>query len=73
MPAAASTGLGAPSHDDLDELISLGEIGHIRRILDKLSEIETRSPECGVFVARIRKIVDTFDLQRIRGGAGGDS
>ena len=49
---------------DLDELISLGEIGHIRRILDKLSEIETRSPECGAFVARIRTIVNTFDLRR---------
>ncbi len=61
--AAASSDLIAPPHDDLDELISLGEIGHIRRILDKLREIETRSPECGDFVARIRTIVDTFDLR----------
>jgi hypothetical protein len=63
LPAAASTALFAPPHADLSELISLGEIGHIRRILDKLSEIETRLPECGDFVARIRTIVDTFDLR----------
>ena len=63
LPAAASTALLAPPHADLNELISLGEIGHIRRILDKLSEIETRLPECGDFVARIRTIVDTFDLR----------
>jgi signal transduction histidine kinase/CheY-like chemotaxis protein len=63
VPAVAATAIVAPPHDDLNELISLGEIGHIRRILDKLSEIETRSPECSVFVARIRGIVDTFDLR----------
>jgi signal transduction histidine kinase/CheY-like chemotaxis protein len=64
-PAApsAATALVAPPYEDLNELISLGEIGHIRRILDKLSEIETRSPECVDFVARIRTIVDSFDLR----------
>src|SRR3984957_1230088 len=34
LPPAASTALLAPPHADLNELISLGEIGHIRRILD---------------------------------------
>jgi CheY-like chemotaxis protein len=63
VPSAAATALVAPPYDDLNELIRLGEIGHIRRILDKLSEIETRSPECVDFVARIRTIVDSFDLR----------
>ena len=30
--------------NDIDELISLGEIGHVRRIHEKLAEIESNSP-----------------------------
>jgi len=63
-PAASATVLVAPPHHDLDELIGLGEIGHVRRILDKLGEIETSLPECHDFVLRMRTIVDTFDLKR---------
>jgi signal transduction histidine kinase/CheY-like chemotaxis protein len=54
----------AAPHADIDELISLGEIGHVRRILERLSEIESGSPEYGAFVARMRTIVDSFDLKR---------
>jgi signal transduction histidine kinase/CheY-like chemotaxis protein len=56
--------LVAPSGDDIDELIGLGEIGHVRRILERLSEIESGAPEYGDFVGRMRTIVDTFDLKR---------
>jgi CheY-like chemotaxis protein len=63
-PAAAAAALVAPPWQDISELISLGEIGHVRRILDKLSEIETSLPECRDFVARIRAMVGAFDLQR---------
>jgi CheY-like chemotaxis protein len=63
-PPAAATALFAPPFEDIDELIGLGEIGHIRGILDKLSKIESRSPECRDFVARMRTIVDSFDLRR---------
>ena len=60
MPSAA----GAPASDDIDELIGLGEIGHVRRILEKLHEIESNSPHCDDFVAQMRSIVNAFDLKR---------
>jgi hypothetical protein len=53
-----------PPGRDIDELIRLGEIGHVRRILEKLDEIESGSPECGDFITRIRLIVNAFDLKR---------
>jgi hypothetical protein len=49
---------------DIDELISLGEIGHVRRILEKLLEIENVSPQYGNFVAQMRTIINAFDLKR---------
>jgi signal transduction histidine kinase/CheY-like chemotaxis protein len=53
-----------PSGDDIAELISLGEIGHIRRIHEKLSELEHAAPEYSRFVAQMRAFVNTFDLKR---------
>jgi hypothetical protein len=53
-----------PPGNDIDELIDLGEIGHVRKILDKLLEIENSSPECGDFVEQMRTIVNAFDLRR---------
>ena len=53
-----------PRGEEIDELIQLGEIGHFRRILEKLNEIEKTAPECRDFVARIRGIVDAFDFKR---------
>jgi signal transduction histidine kinase/CheY-like chemotaxis protein len=64
LPATAPAVLVAPPSDDIEELIGLGEIGHVRRILERLSEIESGAPEYGDFVARMRTIVDTFDLKR---------
>ena len=55
--------LGAAG-SDIDELIGLGEIGHVRKILEKLREIEKSSPECGDFVVQMRTIVNAFDLRR---------
>jgi CheY-like chemotaxis protein len=54
----------APGGGDIDELISLGQIGHVRGILDKLGEIEARLPDCRDFVARMRAMVGTFELKR---------
>jgi signal transduction histidine kinase len=54
----------APPDRDIAELINLGEIGHIRRILERLNEIEAGAPEFAPFVARMRTIVDAFDLRR---------
>ena len=45
-------------------MIYLGEIGHVRRILDKLGEIESALPNCGAFVEQMRTIVNAFDLKR---------
>jgi signal transduction histidine kinase/CheY-like chemotaxis protein len=63
-PAPASTPSKLPSSRDIDELIRLGEIGHVRRILEKLNEIESGSPEFSEFTARMRAMVDAFDFPR---------
>src|SRR6476469_1486162 len=44
VPAIASGPFALPAGSDLDELIGLGEIGHVRKILEKLREIEQSSP-----------------------------
>jgi CheY-like chemotaxis protein len=53
-----------PSQRDIDELIRLGEIGHVTRIIEKLNEIESGSPDCGAFIARMRLMVNAFDFKR---------
>ena len=53
-----------PVDCDIDELINLGEIGHVSRILKRLTEIESGSPECREFVARMRAMVNAFDFKR---------
>jgi hypothetical protein len=63
-PPAAQSPRAIPCNADIDELIRLGEIGHVRKILDKLVEIECSSPEYGDFVQQMRTIVNTFDLRR---------
>jgi hypothetical protein len=49
---------------DIDELINLGEIGHVRQIHQKLTVIAEGSPECADFVAQMRAFMITFDLKR---------
>jgi signal transduction histidine kinase/CheY-like chemotaxis protein len=70
-PAAPATAIVVPSDDAIDELISLGEIGHVRRILDKLGEIEASAPECRDFVVKMRSIVDAFDLKQYAAALAG--
>ena len=64
VPATRARPLAVPPVGDIDELIGLGQIGHVRKILDKLREIETNSPKYGEFVGQIRSIVNAFDLKR---------
>ena len=66
LPAAAPAGapVAVPPARDIDELIRLGEIGHVRRIQEKLNLIASESPECGDFVLRMRAFIATFDLKR---------
>jgi len=62
LPTTAEPRL--PSRDDISELIGLGEIGHIRRIQEKLNDLEHTAPEYFGFVAQMRVFVDAFDLKR---------
>jgi len=62
VPEAVSAS-AAPPGGDIDELIGLGEIGHVRGILEKLAEIERNLPDCRAFVARLRDMVSTFELK----------
>ncbi len=63
-PAVAAAASVLPPGGDIDELIRLGEIGHVTRILEKLSEIENGSPDCCEFITRMRVIVNAFDFKR---------
>ena len=51
-----------PPRERVKQLIGLGELGHIRAIQFKLREIEAETPEHADFVARMRLLVDQFDL-----------
>lgn len=55
---------GIPPADHLDELLNLGQIGHIRGIQTKLDELEDKFPECKMFVSDLRTHVKNFSLAR---------
>ena len=63
-PPPADVPVAVPQAGDIEELIRLGEIGHVRRIHEKLTAIATNSPECADFVQRMRAFVASFDLKR---------
>jgi hypothetical protein len=63
-PSPATSEPRLPSRDDIGELIGLGEIGHIRRIQEKLNDLEHTTPEYSGFVAQMRVFVNAFDLKR---------
>jgi CheY-like chemotaxis protein len=63
-PTAPQMTAKLPTGCDIDELIQLGEIGHVTRILERLSEIESGAPECREFIGRMRSIVNAFDFRR---------
>ena len=53
-----------PPHHHVEELITLGQIGHIRAIQAKLDQIGLGQPEYGAFVSQMRAIVDRYDLDQ---------
>jgi CheY-like chemotaxis protein len=63
-PVTSPLDAALPAQRDIDELIRLGEIGHVTRIIEKLNEIESGSPDCGAFIARMRPMVNAFDFKR---------
>ena len=75
IPVAAQPGSAAPSQanllaltmpprNDIDDLLRLGQIGYVRGIQDKLTELENSDAEHGEFVRHLRAAVDRFDLKR---------
>ncbi len=53
-----------PSVQDVEELIELGEIGHVSAIRGKLERLAADTPEHAAFVARMRGLVDEFDFHQ---------
>jgi hypothetical protein len=53
-----------PPPHDINELVGLGEIGHVRRIQEKLTGLEREAPEYARFVNQMRAFVNAFDLKR---------
>lgn len=53
-----------PPVKHLEELIGLGQLGHIRAIQVKLDEIGDAHPEHADFVSQMRSLVDRFDLDQ---------
>ncbi|MDQ0509639.1 hybrid sensor histidine kinase/response regulator [Ancylobacter amanitiformis] len=53
-----------PADRHIEDLVKLGEIGYVRGIQAKLTEIESASPEHGAFVTHMRDLMETFDLKQ---------
>jgi signal transduction histidine kinase/ActR/RegA family two-component response regulator len=53
-----------PPVKHVEELIGLGQIGHIKGIQVKLDEIDSGYPEHADFVSQMRILVDRFDLDQ---------
>jgi signal transduction histidine kinase/purine-cytosine permease-like protein/ActR/RegA family two-component response regulator len=65
VPAPRWTPGGArPPVQHVEDLISLGQMGHIRAIQIKLDEIGLEHPEHADFVGEMRGLIDRFDLDQ---------
>ena len=53
-----------PPVKHVEELIRLGQLGHIRAIQLKLDEIGNEFPEHADFVSQMRSLIDRFDLDQ---------
>jgi CheY-like chemotaxis protein len=53
-----------PSVEHVEELIGLGQIGHVKAIQVKLDEIDSEYPEHADFVSQMRLLVDRFELDQ---------
>ncbi|MBB3771918.1 signal transduction histidine kinase [Angulomicrobium tetraedrale] len=62
--AAPREKLRAPADGHIEDLVKLGEIGYVRGIQAKLTEIERASPVHGAFVAHMRDLMQTFDIKQ---------
>ena len=51
-----------PPAEQIEALVALGQLGHVRAIQARLDEIERSDPRLAPFVSRLRGMVDRFDL-----------
>jgi signal transduction histidine kinase/CheY-like chemotaxis protein/purine-cytosine permease-like protein len=65
LPHAAEGGAPALSHKDVETLIRLGEIGHVRGITAALDEIEQNAPHNPALIAELRTIVHSLNFNRL--------
>jgi hypothetical protein len=49
-------------HAELSTLRQLGDLGHVRGILDQLDRIDSRDPRQAALTARLRRHVKAFEL-----------
>jgi len=52
-----------PVHE-IEELVRLGQMGHVRAIQTKINELENEFPECSLFMKTLRGYVSDFQLTR---------
>jgi len=64
MPAWRPDTGSRPPVKHVEELIGLGQLGHIRAIQLKLDEIGNELPEHADFVSQMRCLIDRFDLDQ---------
>lgn len=62
--AAALVPGAIPQQGDIEELIRLGQIGYVRGIQEKLTEIEGNSSAHRDFTGYMKGLIDGFDLNR---------
>jgi signal transduction histidine kinase/CheY-like chemotaxis protein/purine-cytosine permease-like protein len=68
-PASKATSWGAPDippKAELQDLLELTGIGHVRGLESKLESLEQRFPECGHFICEMRELTRGFQLKRLR-------
>ncbi len=53
-----------PSARNIEELLKLGKIGHVRAIQSKIDDVEKEFPECSHFLAILRGHLNDFQLTR---------
>ena len=62
VPPPSPVALTYPPRRHINQLIRLGEMGHVRALQSYLADIEREHPECSTFAEQARTLVDAFHL-----------